>query len=152
MGFMMLVSEKMSLSVPSQPASVASVTEQLESFCEKLELPDGEIHNMMIAVDEAVTNIVTHAYPETNDGIINVHFQFHDEWLKVELQDHGKPFSMEDMPTERPDFDLEGEKLGGFGLFLMQHLVDTLSFEHDDVAKVNRLVMKKRIAPGKTSR
>ena len=52
------------LSLPAQPRNIAVVRRALEAIAEELALPRRLIEDMRLAVTEACTNVVRHAYTE----------------------------------------------------------------------------------------
>lgn len=93
-----------------------------------------EIEDIKLAVGEACTNAVEHAY-ESEDGTYSLHLvcHVHEDRLWIEVSDQGKGFSIEDAQQQRttPLMEvMEEDELeeGGLGLFLIQALMDEVVF------------------------
>src|SRR6476469_5669296 len=56
------------LSLPARPENVAVVRHVLGAFAEALHLPVGVVDDMRLAVTEACTNVVRHAYDGVDPG------------------------------------------------------------------------------------
>lgn len=84
------------------------------------------LYNIQLAAHEACTNIVNHAYGNTGDGRIEakVALDFHPPCLTIELQDEGRPFESENYKAP----NLEEVQIHGYGLFLIQSLMDTVAY------------------------
>jgi serine/threonine-protein kinase RsbW len=100
---------------------------------------------IILAVDEAVANVVEHAY-EGARGDIDIVFYLDPERLEITIRDNGKKFNPELIPT--PDIHqhiMKGLK-GGLGMFLMRKIMDEVRYSRDSTY-VNELVMVK-FCPG----
>jgi serine/threonine-protein kinase RsbW len=87
-----------------------------------------DIYSVELAVDEASTNIIEHAYGGECPKTIDLYCQVTPQALTIILHDHGEPFNPLEVPE--PDFDapLEERDNGGLGLFLMRKLMDEIHF------------------------
>ena len=94
-----------------------------------------------IALNEAFTNIVKHAYEGNPEGRIRVVAEiFPDEWV-FSLHHTGKPFERFDEPA--PPLDLGREN--GFGLIIMDNYMDGVTYTRNpDGTNTVRLVKKRR--------
>lgn len=108
----------------------------------ELGLPQEAVYDLQLAVDEACTNVVVHAY-RGQGGPIEVQIGPADGGVQVTIHDHGAPFDPESVPIPDVTAPLEERRLGGMGLFLMRKLMDRVEFTFDAVAG-NRLTMVKR--------
>lgn len=91
------------------------------------QLPDRNalVYNIELAVHEACANIVEHAYAGL-PGRINVTFTLREEprYLMVDLEDNGRSFDI--TTVAKPD--LSQPHTGGYGLFLVHRLMDSVSY------------------------
>jgi serine/threonine-protein kinase RsbW len=92
-------------------------------------LDESGIYAVQLAVDEACTNIIEHAYGGEGIGDITISTQISDEGLTIKLYDLGKPFDPESVPVPQTDLPLEEIKPRGLGLYLMRKVMDDVSFE-----------------------
>lgn len=92
-------------------------------------LNDKEVYAVELAVDEACSNIIEHAYGGEGNGEITCTCNKINNGLEIILRDGGKPFD----PTTiaPPDFSLGLEELKprGAGLFLIQNMMDDVDFK-----------------------
>jgi len=110
-------------------------------------LDERSICAVEMAVDEACSNIIEHAY-EGISGEIECTCEYDKESFIVILRDHGRAFDMLKVPE--PDFDasLEERQVGGLGVYLMRHLMDEVRYDHLGEAG-NVLTLVKRIKKAK---
>jgi serine/threonine-protein kinase RsbW len=95
-----------------------------------IEISADEISDVVLAVDEAVSNAIEHA-GLTTDGSITVQAGVVDTTLRVEIRDHGT--WREPTPSETR----------GRGLLIMKRVMDEVSIEHrlDDT----RVILSRRV-------
>lgn len=83
---------------------------------------------LLLAVDEAVSNIVMHGTPRANSNI-EILVDVDAQSLTAMIRDAGPLFD----PTQSVDphleiSPLERQDAGGFGLYLLNHLVDKVAY------------------------
>ena len=102
--------------------------------------------DLRIAIDEAVTNVITHGY--NGPGDIELELSADDSDLIVRLRDQAPSFDPGLAPP--PDLGLPGtrDNPGGLGVYLMQSLMDEIA--HQSTETGNELVMIKRNVIGGT--
>jgi serine/threonine-protein kinase RsbW len=105
------------LTLPARPENVAVVRHVLGALAEALRLPDDVIADMRLAVTEACTNVVRHAY-EGDDGGIDVVVRPRGDALEVVVSDGGRGVG--------PSPDTAGP---GLGLPLIAALADNVEIE-----------------------
>lgn len=83
--------------------------------------------NLQLAIHEACTNIVRHAYGGRQGERIQIAFTLEASPARmvVELRDTGQSFALEEVPSP----DLEAGQVHGYGLFLMRSLLDEVWYE-----------------------
>lgn len=106
-------------------------------------LDEHRISQVELAVDEASSNIIEHAYGTEGDGDIECTCRISDEGLTVILRDYGKPFDPQHVPEPDLDAELQERKAGGLGLYFIRQLMDEINFEFTSGAG-NILTMVKR--------
>ncbi len=87
-----------------------------------------EVYAVQLAVDEAFTNIVEHAYGGECQEKIECTCQITDEGLVITLRDCGKQFNPLEVPDPNLEAELEEREIGGLGLYFMRQLMDEVSF------------------------
>jgi sigma-B regulation protein RsbU (phosphoserine phosphatase) len=110
------------------------------------ELNDKAVYAVQLAVDEACTNIIDHAYGGESDAEIKLSCEITEEALKITIQDNGKPFDVNSVAPPDLDVPLSERHVGGLGIYLINNLMDSL--EHQTIGKTgNILVLTKRREP-----
>ena len=98
-----------------------------------------------LAMDEACSNIIEHAYAR-RAGKISVCAEIQPKRvLVIKLVDQGESFVPEQVAQYEPANDPRNARIGGLGLYLMRTVMDEIRFEFDVPGIGNRLTMIKRI-------
>ena len=78
------------LTLPARPENVSVIRHVLGAFAESLRLPDELVEDLRLAVTEACTNVVRHAYPPDVAGSVEISIRPMDELVSVVVADHGR--------------------------------------------------------------
>jgi anti-sigma regulatory factor (Ser/Thr protein kinase) len=116
------------LTLPARPHNVAVARHVLGALAEALDLPPAVTEDMRVAVTEACTNVVRHAYGD-GAGTIDVVARPRDGALEVIVADAGRGIG--------PSHDASGP---GLGLPLIAALADSLEIQRRPRAG-SRLIM-----------
>ncbi len=103
-------------------ACIAEMLTRVEGLAER----DIVSYNIQLAVHEACTNIVEHAYAGRNDGRIKIALMLDEQprRLVVDIHDTGGSFDI----TQAREPNLDDAQLHGYGLFLIRNLMDEMSY------------------------
>ena len=110
---------------------------------EKINLPQEQKDELVLAIAEAAQNIVKHAYKdveETKDKM-QIKISFKDNQLEIGFFDKGKPVIPENIQHRK----LDDIKPGGLGTFFIKQIMDEAVFKKDQKGWVNHLVLTKTI-------
>jgi anti-sigma regulatory factor (Ser/Thr protein kinase) len=83
------VTPDLELVLPARPENVAVVRHALGGFGDAYDIPDQALADIKLAVTEACTNVVVHAYPD-GDGPLGISAWMADERLTVVVHDEGR--------------------------------------------------------------
>ena len=131
----MTMSSDVRLTLPARPENVAVIRHVLGAFAEALQLPADLVEDMRLAVTEACTNVVRHAYHHGEPGPIDVVIRPTGNQLELIVSDHGAGIG--------PSPDLAGP---GLGLPLIAALADHVEIDHGP-ARGSRLAMRFECRP-----
>ena len=87
---MQRVDTDVKLTLPARPENVSVIRHVLGAFAEALRLPDELVEDLRLAVTEACTNVVRHAYPPEQTGPVEISIQPLEEQVTVIVSDHGR--------------------------------------------------------------
>ncbi len=138
---------KRCLTVPGRFESLAQIAEFVGETARAANWSDDEVYHVQMAVDEACSNVVEHAYGPGQQGDLELTCCIEDQGdLVISIHDNGKPFDPTLVPEPPFGADLEDLPEGGLGLYFMRKLMDQVIFHFDD-ENGNVLTMVKRRRP-----
>ena len=95
--------------------------------------PDGTRYNILLALQEMVTNVLRHGYQLDEQKPIEVVFELTDDQLEVELRDQGPAFDPLAYEADEPDVDMGmPSEPGGYGIRIARMVMDELQYRHED--------------------
>ena len=104
-----------------------------------------DVNRVILAVDEAVTNIIEHAYRETRSGTVEVDVTSDQDRITILIRDSGKKFDPDEIDT---DFDVEARaregKRNGLGLLIIRQIMDEVVYRFKECVQ-NELRLVKYI-------
>jgi len=125
----------------SCPNELSDIRQNVTNVCVKLAFSEKEINAVVLAIDEACTNIIRYAYKDCRDGEIHLDITADDHQVIFRLHDLAKQVS-KDCIKAKPSSPL---KPGGLGVMLMREVMDSIEFIHTKKCKGNILQMKKNL-------
>ena len=108
------------LSIPAKPEYITLGRLALTAIARLHDLAGGDVGDLKLALTEACTNSVRHAY-ENGEGAVGILYELHPDRLVVEVSDEGPGFTP---PTH--ELGVTGADLseGGLGIAIIRALTD----------------------------
>jgi serine/threonine-protein kinase RsbW len=128
------LSSDVRLTLPARPENVAVIRHVLGAFAEALRLPAELVEDMRLAVTEACTNVVRHAYQD-GEGPIDVTIRPDGDRIELIVTDQGRGLG--------PSTDVSGP---GLGLPLIAALAESVQLDHSPT-RGSRVAMSFRCRP-----
>jgi serine/threonine-protein kinase RsbW len=128
------------LRVPARAEYVALARLALSGIADIVGLSDDLLADLKLALTEAVSNSVRHAYTD-GSGFVSISYELSGDALAVEVVDDGQGFD-----PEHPA-PLEGEELteGGLGIAIIRTIADEFELQSRLGARGSRLRFVKRL-------
>ena len=131
------------ITLPNDVQEVPQLAAFVEEVCESHGVDMMTTMHMNLALEEAVVNVMSYAYPEGTKGYVDISALSESDCLTFVISDSGKPFD----PTTKGEVDTtlpaEERSIGGLGIHLVKQLMDSIQYEYKDGHNV--LTLKKRI-------
>jgi serine/threonine-protein kinase RsbW len=128
------------LRIPAKAEYVALARLALTGLAELTEMGEETLAELKLALTEAVSNSVRHAY-DGHGGRVEIVYELTGSELRIEVVDDGAGFDP-DQPTP-----LEGDELaeGGLGIAIIRSIADELQIDSEPGARGSRLRFVKRL-------
>ena len=124
-------------------ASLKDVRTFSRDVFNKINLPQDQKDELVLAIAEAAQNIVKHGYKgveETSDRM-EIKISLEDSNLEIGFYDKGKAV----VPGNVQHRKLDDIKPGGLGTYFIKQIMDNAVFKKDQNGWVNHLVLTKKI-------
>jgi serine/threonine-protein kinase RsbW len=79
----------MELALPARATNIAVVRHAFGALGEAFAVDEETLSNIRLAVTEACTNVVVHAYPDEREGLLEVAATLREDKLEVIVRDEG---------------------------------------------------------------
>ena len=137
------MSTNKTVQITNQRDQVDTVRKFFDDYSKKNKLTEKTVHDIQMALDELLTNIVNYGYEDSDEHKIDVHFGINDDAVRVEIIDDSKPYNI--LEQENPDISLsvEDKPIGGLGIFLIKKLMSNVDYYTKEGK--NHLVMTKEL-------
>lgn len=129
------------LSIPSSTRYLGEVRRFVEAHARQAHLQEDAIEQFKIAVDEACTNVIKHAYRGDDGKQIDLAIIVEDDRFTVRIRDEGQAFRPHTYTEPNIFKYAETRRAGGFGVHIMRSLMDEV--EYRTQGKVNEVRLTK---------
>jgi serine/threonine-protein kinase RsbW len=137
------MSDESEICVTSQLTKLEQISQFVADRAVLAGMDEDQAFAVGMAVDEACTNAIEHAYEGREEGEVHVCCSIEGDDFVVRVIDHGKPFDPSSVPVPDITAPLEERQIGGLGIYLMKKLMDSVEFRFDE-ALGNQVTMRKR--------
>jgi anti-sigma regulatory factor (Ser/Thr protein kinase) len=130
------------LTLPNDIETIPQLNEFIDGFCEETGISMDVCTSLNLAIEEAVVNVMSYAYPVGTVGNVDIEAEADKNVATFVISDTGQPFD----PTKKADADItlpaEKRPVGGLGIHLVRQIMDSISYEYAD--HKNILTLKKK--------
>ena len=133
--------KKISFQFPNKLSILAEVRDKLNEFI-GVDLEGILKSRIILSIDEAVSNIIEHGFPDKKDSLITLYIQLEKNRIIFILEDEGIPFNPLSRNTVDLDEHLERGEDGGMGIHILQKI---MNIEYERIHFKNRLTLTKNL-------
>ena len=132
-----------SITLPNDIEEVPQLAAFVDEVCEIVGFDMSTTMSLNLALEEAVVNVMSYAYPTGKTGNVNIEAMANEKRLKFVISDWGTPFD----PTAEKEVDTtlsaEERPIGGLGIHLVRQIMDSINYERID--GMNVLTLRKKL-------
>ena len=137
------MTEHVEIKLNNKLSELGRLNQSLTEFGARHGLAPSLVHDLNLALEEILTNIISYGYTDNREHEIRVSFSMQPGAVRIDVEDDGQPFN----PLEAPEADttkpLEERTIGGLGIHLVRKLMNGLEYQRQEGK--NLLVMKKHL-------
>jgi serine/threonine-protein kinase RsbW len=116
------------MKIPAKPEYVAVIRLTLSGIANRMGFSYEDLDDLKIAVSEACTNAVQHAYKLEGQGEVQIGFGLYHNRIEIMVVDHGQSFDFELARNGKGPYEMHDSidflREGGLGLYLIETLMD----------------------------
>lgn len=143
---------KEEIKVPAEMKNLALLRDFVVRVGKKYGFDDKVIASLKLATDEAVTNIIRHAYRDLGvRGMVTMRAIVKTNSLTIVLIDQGKTFDPRNAKAPNMQEYIKIGKKGGLGIFMLQKLMDEIEYHVTSEGNELRLVKYRKAGAAKRS-
>jgi serine/threonine-protein kinase RsbW len=120
--------KKQSIRIDSRTERLIEVRQFVSDAARRFGFGDDEISKIALAVDEACTNVIKHAYKFDPTKKLTIKVKSHDNVFEVSIQDNGNQFNPAGIQAPDMKEYLAHYRHGGLGVYLMKSLMDKVEY------------------------
>ena len=129
--------------LPSETVFLSVVREVTKKMAETAGFDAATADGVALAVDEAATNVLEHAYRGAPDRQVELRFEDRGECLRVDVVDNGATVDPKAVPRVDLSRYVSERRKGGLGVHLMGKIMDSVTFGRGGRGNVCCLVKRK---------
>jgi anti-anti-sigma factor len=134
------MTETRQLTVRGRYDCIPSVTAFVSEAALSAGLDEDAAFHCKMAVDEACTNVIEHAYGGEDIGAIQITCTIERGRCVIEIIDHGHQFNPDTVPVPKVSSNIDEINPGGIGLHLMRKMMDDVQFHFEEGRNILRMV------------
>ena len=129
--------EEFEVLIPSETAAGQAVQERIVKLLQLLQYHDRDVFGVRLALEEALVNAIKHGNRMDPAKTVRICCQLTYEKIRLEIEDQGPGFSLEEVPDPTADENLE--RPCGRGIMLMRAFMSLIEYN----TRGNRVILEK---------
>src|SRR5438132_54111 len=134
--------EELEIKLNNKVSELERFNQTLREFGQHHGLAPRLVHDLNLALEEILTNIISYGYTDNREHEIKVRLSVQPGEVKAEVEDDGQPFDPLAAPEPDAAKPLEERTIGGLGIHLVRKLMDGLEYKRQ--GDRNLLTVKKK--------
>ncbi|MCH8325665.1 MAG: ATP-binding protein [Bacteroidetes bacterium] len=133
------------LIVKSSTANLITIRKFINIKAKTFGFSSNEIEDIVLAVDEACTNIIEHSYHSKPNLDIEISVSFTKSNIVIRIIDYGETFETSSFKDLNLELYHKQRRVGGLGVYLMKTLMDDVRYTSVK-NKYNQVLLTKKLA------
>jgi anti-anti-sigma factor len=140
------------LTISADLAELARVMQMIDDFCVGMAISESDVSALHLAVEEIVTNVITHGYHCDPSRFLTVRLEtITPDRIHAVVTDDAPAYNPLARPEVNTTLPLEARSVGGLGVHLVKKLMDVCVYEHRDGQNLFSIERKLSRTPGSSA-
>lgn len=126
----MNINDSLRLTIPNHLSYLDNARHFVIEAARRFGFTDAEFMPIEVGVEEAVTNVMKHAYDVEENSHFDIICEKLPAGMKIIIKERGIPFDPARIAAYKSGQSLDDASTGGLGTFLMQRMMDEVSFHN----------------------
>ncbi|HJT24560.1 MAG TPA: ATP-binding protein, partial [bacterium] len=132
------------LEVEAKDIELLTIKDFVQRVCDAAGCTPKETSNIKLAIDEACSNIIRHAYKGKEGGKITMEMGISFTDLKIKIIDYGTPFDFKSVKDPDLNHYVDIGKKGGLGIWLIKKVMNRVQYKA--FTDHNELILHRRLS------
>jgi len=133
-----------SVTFPADTKFIKTETQLTMNIAKLAGFDEKTARDMALAVDEAVTNTIKHAYGYDKSKQVMLEYSLCDEYIEITIFHLGKPLANNKISLPDMNEYLKEYRKGGLGIMLMVKIMDHVEYGSEKNKHFCRLIKQKK--------
>ena len=131
------------VALPANPRLLPKTRQALAGYLEEIVPEPEDLHDVILALDEACANVVRHAFPGQSNGTYELRAEVGPDEIRVTVEDHGVGLHPSVVNDDGP---CDTESTSGRGLHIIRSVMTDVDVEAAGPHGGTRILMRKRLS------
>ncbi len=119
---------KFETEITADTSHLLTIREQLTKFLAEINFEEDKILQVLLVVDEFITNIIKYSYHEDSTKVIRMEVTSDTDQLMIEIYDEGEAFNVLDYQTNTIEEHIKRPHKGGLGIPFMKLFANSIEY------------------------
>jgi anti-sigma regulatory factor (Ser/Thr protein kinase) len=119
---------QLDLALLNKAEEIARAQDELERFAVVHQLPVRKLHEVQVALEEHLSNILHYSHAEPGDYTIQLQVRLAESELRIRVEDDGLPFNPLAHPVPDLSLPMEEKPIGGLGIHMIRNSLDEVEY------------------------
>jgi anti-sigma regulatory factor (Ser/Thr protein kinase) len=126
------MTQQFDLTLLNRATEIPRAQDRLEQFAAAHQFPSRKLHEVQLALEEHLTNILRHGYDDHGPHEIEVGVNLAAGELRIEVKDDGRPFNPLARPAPDLSLPLAEKPIGGLGIHMIRKSLDRVEYRCEE--------------------
>jgi serine/threonine-protein kinase RsbW len=123
-----MATDVLSIALRNQLSELGRLAGALEEFRVRHSLGPHLVNQVMLVLEEVLTNTISYGFPDAGEHTIRVDVCLANDQLTIRVEDDGRPFDITKVAAPDVTAPLDEREVGGLGILLVRKLMDEVTY------------------------